>query len=261
MSKYKLLYYFWMILKFILSFYIIKIFLYKDFYSLFYQIKNNKNNHFFPLIYQMMKNLSIYRTIYEKSQKGERFFLNDDSFIGNISYGYYDHGQYYKRGSKSYYEKYPKELINKLDLLNYTEKILYPEFHKGNLLYSGSWKNNEFIKGIYVDVQNSVIYNGTFRNNKIYGTGNLYFMDNSKVCNLTGEFEDNELKKIYQCSCKIEICRKKIEMEIEVENFLINTEVSWGLTWLMEGGYPQEISFFVDIFLPILWILFLFTRL
>jgi hypothetical protein len=132
----------------------------------------------------MMKNLSIYRTIYEKSQKGERFFLNDDSFIGNISYGYYDHGQYYKRGSKSYYEKYPKELINKLYLLNYTEKILYPEFHKGNLLYSGSWKNNEFIKGIYVDVQNSVIYNGTFRNNKIYGTGNLYFMDNSKVCNL-----------------------------------------------------------------------------
>ena len=75
MSKYKLLYYFWMILKIILSFYIIKIFLFKDFYSIFYQIKNNKNNHFFPLFYQMMQNLSIYRTIYEISQKGDFIWI------------------------------------------------------------------------------------------------------------------------------------------------------------------------------------------
>ena len=224
-------------------------FIYDDFYPIiFYKNKKGEKTNIFTRFAEMYDNLTIFRAKYNKNGSEYRFFKNGDQYYGNFSRGEYIHGFYLKNGGVGDIEKkYPFQLfyfvIDDDDVnINPTEGSLY-------LLYYGYFLKDSYDKGIYVDIENNIIYKGKFEDNKAQGEGILYISTN---CSINGIFKENKLNEIIECNCSTSLCLSKLYFELDIKTIQNKHDVDWGET-LTKYGRP----FSLDIFVPLLWILYI----
>ena len=242
------------IIKIIFIIFISKHFLYPVFYPVL-TYKKEKGINAITYISEMYENLTIYKEKYTKTGFEIRYFKNGCIYYGNFIDGSFN-------GESLYYKMIEPELYKKYDffflLAEITKDILLSAYIKSNkifLIYLGLFNNGFIEKGLYIDSENGVIYNGEWKNNKINGEGYIYF---EIGCYILGEFKDNILEVQYLCECPKKpksFCDSKLYFKIHVENFLIKEDVNWEKT--LAYNMTKKSNIFIEIFIPIIWIFFI----